>query len=394
MQPSPIADAYVPASRLHERQELYPLDLHLCLECGHVQLLEVVPPEVLFGDYIYTTGISPGLVEHFRYYAQEALRRFAPPAGSLAVDIGSNDGTLLRFLQAGGLRVLGVDPAVQIARRATESGIETVASFFTSDLARQLKRHHGPAALVTANNVFAHADGLPDMADGVRELLAASGVFIFEVSYLADIVEKLLFDTVYHEHLCYHSVAPLDVFLARHGLELFDVQRLPSKGGSIRCFVQLAGGKHRRTSAVSDLLAFEVQLGLAAPQVFQQFTARLQTIKQELLSLVRKLHGQGQTIAGYGASATVTTLMSYFGLWPYLGYLVDDNPARHGLFSPVYHLPVHPPQTLYEQKPDCVLILAWQYAEPILKKNVRYVEQGGRFIRPLPTVQVIGDGAP
>jgi hypothetical protein len=232
------------------------------------------------------------------------------------------------------------------------------------------------------------------MADGVRELLAASGVFIFEVSYLADIVEKLLFDTVYHEHLCYHSVAPLDVFLARHGLELFDVQRLPSKGGSIRCFAQLPGGKHPRTESVSELLALEVQLGLAAPQIFQQFTARLQTIKQELLSLVRSRHGEGQTIAGYGASATVTTLISYFELWPYLSYLVDDNPARHGLFSPAYHLPVNPPETLSEQKPDCVLILAWQYAEPILKKNVRYVEQGGRFIRPLPTVQVIGDGAP
>ena len=389
IKPSPIADAYVPASRMSEQQELYPLDLYLCRECGHVQLLDVVDPQVLFRDYIYTTSISLGLVEHFRKYADEVSTQFPAAPDSLVIDIGSNDGTLLGFFKKKGLRVLGIDPAVRIAEQASKAGIETLPAFFDLELAKKIKADRGGGALITANNVFAHSDHLPEMADGIRELLAAEGVFVFEVSYLVDIVEKLLFDTVYHEHLCYHSVKPLDTFFHAHGLELIDIRRLTGKGGSIRGFVQHRGGPRRASHVVSELLSLEARIGLAEPDIFREFAGKLESVKNELLALIRKVEAEGKTIAGYGASATVTTLIYNFELGSHLSFLVDDNKSRHGFFSPGHHLPVLAPEALSERKPGYLIILAWQYANPILSKNSAFLQQGGRFILPMPSVRVI-----
>ena len=235
---SPIGDAYVPATRLGRGQEIYPLDLYLCLDCGHVQNLDIVDPEILFRDYLFLTSASQGLVEHFRRYAGDVTSRFGLRSGSLIVEIGSNDGSLLRFFRDGGMRVLGVDPAREIARQATKAGVPTLPEFFTSAMAPSIRAEHGPAAVVAANNVFAHADDLADIVKGVRELLADDGVFVFEVSYLADIVDKFLFDTVYHEHVSYHSISPLARFFERLSMQLFDVRRIDSKGGSIRGFAQ------------------------------------------------------------------------------------------------------------------------------------------------------------
>lgn len=385
---SPIADAYVPATRLNEVQELFPLDLYLCHDCGHVQLLDVVNPEILFADYIYTTSISLGLVEHFRRYADEIVRRYSPAPDALVVDIGSNDGTLLKFFKSNGLRVLGVDPAREIAHKATTEGVPTINAFFTHVLARQIRRENGPAALVTANNVFAHSDQLPDMADGICELLADDGIFVFEVSYLVDILEKKLFDTVYHEHLCYHSISPLVSFFKRHGMELIDVERLSNKGGSIRVSVQKRGGPRKTTTVVSELLSLETRMNLTKPGVFKSYAADLERLKQALHVLLESVRSKGKTIAGYGASATVTTLIYNFELGHFLDFIVDDNVSRHGLFSPGYHIPVLPPAALQEKKPSHVITLAWQYATPILRKNVKYLEQGGHFILPLPELSI------
>jgi len=384
LQPSPIGDAYVPAERLAEPQPSY-----LCRTCGHVQLKDVVNPEVLFADYIYYTSASTSFVEHFRRYADELTQRFLGSPSALVVDIGSNDGTLLRFFRDKGLRVLGIDPAANIAKQATAAGIETLPSFFTSELARRIRSERGPAACVTANNVFAHSDKLPDMAEGIRELLAPDGLFVFEVSYLVDIVDKLLFDTVYHEHLSYHSIKPLCSFLSRHGLELFDVTRLSSKGGSIRGVAQRAGADRPRAPIIDELLKLESKMGLDQPDAFKAVGRTLAAVKNDLHGLLARCRAAGQVVAGYGASTTVTSLIYNFELGPSLDYLVDDNPARHGLFSPGLHLPVLPSETLYERKPDVVIVLAWQYAEPILKKNAKFLEQGGRFIIPLPRVRMV-----
>jgi len=386
---TPIGDAYVPAARKDEPQPSFSLELYLCTDCAHLQLLDVVDPELLFGEYTFVTASSGGLVDHFRRHAEEVVRRASPAVGGLVVEIGSNDGSLLRFYQERGMRVLGVDPAREIARRATDSGIETLPTFFNLAVAERIRSERGPAALVEANNVYAHADDLAGITDGVAKLLAPDGVFVFEVSYLVDTLEKKLFDTVYHEHVSYHSVAPLAKFFRAHGLELFDIERIGTKGGSIRGFVQPAGGPKRRMSIVDELIALERQRKLDRVETFRSFAAELASIRDRLHEVLREVRAAGGLIAGFGASVTVTTLLYHFGLGEFVEFLVDDNPSKHGMFSPGLHLPVVSSQALYERKPAATVILAWQYAEPIMKKHARYLAEGGRFIVPLPDVRVV-----
>ncbi len=387
--PTPVADAYISADLLGEKQETYPLDLFLCLNCGHVQLLDVVNPEILFRNYTYESSISLGLVEHFRKYADEMLNNFDFPEDSLVIDIGSNDGSQLRFFKERGMRVLGIDPAVDIARKASEAGIETLPVFFTAELADKIRNERGPAVIITANNVFAHADNLSDIAQGIRILLAPDGIFTFEVSYLLDILEKYLFDTVYHEHLCYHSVKPMDTFLRRHGLELIDIERISSKAGSLRATVQLANGPRKVMPSVETFVSLEAKFGLDRPETFTTFAAAIESVKNQLGDMLQDLKSQDKTIVGYGASATVTTLIYYFDLGSLLDFIVDDNPLKENLLSPGHHIPVLPSQTLYERKPDYVIILAWNYSQPIIKKHQAFLDQGGHFIVPLPEVKVV-----
>lgn len=392
--PSPIGDHYVSAEARSEPQPSYPLDLFLCNTCGHLQLLDVIAPESLFGEYTFVTASSTGLVQHFRDHAEQVAHRTGVPTGSLVVEIGSNDGTLLAFYRQRGLRTLGVDPAAGIAARATAAGIETLPALFTRGLAETIRRDRGPAALVEANNVYAHVDDIAGLTDGVRLLLAPDGVFVFEVSYLVDTLDKKLFDTVYHEHLSYHALEPLVRFFAAHDLELFDVERIPTKGGSIRGYVQPAGGPRARTAALDALLALEAGRGLDRPETFQRFAADLRIVKDRLHETLTALRGGGGGIAGFGASVTVTTLLHHFELGGMIDYLVDDNPAKQGSYSPGLHLPVLDSRTLHERQPTAVVILAWQYAAAIIKKHARYLDTGGTFLIPLPEVRTIGPGTP
>lgn len=387
LEPTPPANAFVPTPR---PQQAFPLDVHFCRACHHVQLLDVVDPAVLFEDYVYVSGTSPVFVRHFESYAQELLRRVEPPKGSLVVDIGSNDGTLLGFFQKAGMKVLGIDPAKAIAADATKRGIETLCAFFTPELAGKLREKRGTAAIVTANNVFAHADDLRAIAEGVRELLADDGVFAFEVSYLLDVVEKTLFDTIYHEHVAYHSVEPLAKFLASCGLELFDAQRVDTHGGSLRGYAQKKGGPRKAAGGVERLVLLEHRAGLDKPETFKKFSADIDAKGRELGELLRALKAQGKTIAGFGAPAKATTLMHHFKLGrDLLDFVVDDSPLKQGLLTPGLHLPVVPASTLYSRKPDYALILAWNFAPSIIAKHKAYHEAGGRFIVPLPKVEVV-----
>jgi SAM-dependent methyltransferase len=385
---TPVADDYVTVDRRDEPQAVFPLDVYQCQVCGHVQLLDVVSPDVLFRNYTYTTAVSLGLPEHFRRYAAVLMERMAIARGSLVAEIGSNDGTLLRAFQERGMRVIGVDPALEIAAKATSAGVPTVPTYFTPDVARQIRRDHGAAAAIAANNVFAHADDLGAVADGIRELLDDAGVFVFEVSYLVDIVEKQLFDTIYHEHVCYHSVTPLVGFFARHGLELIDIERIPTKGGSLRGTVQRLGGPRPVAPIVEDFVTLEARSGFDRPDAVKRLSKTLECTRRELLALVDGLRGDGKTIAGYGASATVTTLTYYFDLGGRLEYLVDDNAGKHGRYSPGFHLPVLPSAELYDRRPDYVIILAWAYAEPIMSRHQEFLRQGGHFLVPMPTPRV------
>ena len=387
--PTPPANAFVPEAKLAEPQEAYPLDVWFCGNCKHIQLLDVVDPTVLFGDYPYVSGTAPVFVRHFEDYAAEIVSRFSLDSGDLVVDIGSNDGTLLRPFQAAGMTVLGIDPARAIAASASASGIETLPDFFTRETAARIGERHGKAMCITANNVLAHIDDLAGTADAVRELLAPQGVFVFEVSYFVDVFEKTLFDTIYHEHLDYHTVGPLPRFFAAHGLDLFAVERIDSHGGSLRGFVQLDSSK-RGHVGVEALIDGEVARGLDREETLRDYSSRIDTLGRKLGALLTELRDDGNRIAGYGAPAKATTLMHHFGIGTAeIEFIVDDNPLKQSLYSPGLHVPVLPSSSIAERGPDYLLILAWNFAEPIMEKCADFAQDGGRFIVPLPDVRVI-----
>lgn len=387
--PTPVGDDFIPAARLDESQETFPLDLLLCRLCGNVQLLNIVDPEVVYGEYTYTSSISLELPDHFRKYADDILNRINHTKGSLIVEIGSNEGTLLNFLKSKEMKVLGIDPARNIALKATETGIETIPAFFTAELAKTIRKKYGQASIVIANNVIANIDDLSDTIDGVRNLLSHDGIFVFETSYLLDVIEKNLIDTVFHEHISYLAVKPLEAFFRRHGMELIKTERVPTKGGSIRGTVQLVGGSHKVSPSVNGLIALEEKSGIFHHEAFTSLADKLDSIKKPLHSLLENFKARNKTIACYGAAVGLTTMMYYFDLSRMLSFIVDDNLKKQNTFSPGYHIPVYSSQTLYEKKPDYVLILAWRYADSIIRKHQKYLEQGGQFIKPLPELEII-----
>ncbi|MBV9242484.1 MAG: class I SAM-dependent methyltransferase [Acidobacteria bacterium] len=389
--PTPPANAFVTADHLNEIQEVFPLDVFFCGACTHLQLLDVVDPGVLFERYVYVSGTSAAFVQHFEKMSDELADLAGPLAGRLIVDIGSNDGTLLRaFQRRHQARTLGIDPARNLAAEATASGVETIASFFSTDLARNIVEERGHAAVIAANNVFAHIDDLAEVAEGVKALLAPDGFFAFEVSYLLDVVEKTLFDTIYHEHLDYHAVRPLIPFLQSHGLELVEAIRVPTHGGSLRGIARHKGVSSREGNSVSNALSLELQWELQRLSTYTGMAARIARLGDELRSLLERLRSQGKTIAGFGAPAKATTLMYHFRIdRDCIDFIVDDNPLKQNTYSPGLHVPIVAASMLEERRPDYLLILAWNFADAIIEKTKRFAELGGKYIVPLPTVRVL-----
>lgn len=388
--PSAIGDAFVSSEQLGEVQELYPLDTYICLECGHLQNLDIVDPEILFRNYTYRTSASMGLVEHFRKYAQAVLDGLDIPSDSLVVEIGSNDGSLLKAYKASGMRVIGIDPAKAIAAMATAEGIKTLPYFFTSLIAEAILAESSHAQLVCANNVFAHADNTADIVKGIRILLAPDGVFVFEVSYVPDIIDNFVFDTIYHEHVSHHALIPLERFFNSLDMSLFDVERVSTKGGSIRGFAQLmVTGKRTKTDRCVQMFDEEERRGISRPEIYRTFYQDIEKRKRAVLEYLDREIAEGKTIAAYGASTTTTTLLYHFELQTRLKFIVDDNPLKHDLYSPGAHIPVYSSSALYSSPPDIVVILAWQYAAAIMEKHERFMQGGGRFIVPLATLQVL-----
>ncbi|MBI5163207.1 MAG: methyltransferase domain-containing protein, partial [Magnetospirillum sp.] len=314
---------------------------------------------------------------------------FVPPNG-LVVEIGSNDGILLRSLQSRDVRVLGVDPARNVSEQARAQGVPTLTAYFGEAVARAIAKEHGPAAAIIANNVFAHIDDLGGVVDGIADLLAPEGVFVFEVSYLVDVFEKTLFDTIYHEHLDYHSVGPLIGFFRAHGMELIEALRIDSHGGSLRGVARLAAGTRPVGASVAAALAEEARLGLDRAATLQAFGAKIAAIGTELNAVLKGFKAQGLTIAGFGAPAKATTLLYHFAIGPELiDFIVDDSPLKQGLFSPGMHIPVVPSAAIAEKNPDVLVVLAWNFAAPIVAKNAAFRAAGGRFVIPLPKVEVL-----
>ena len=387
--PTPAGDHYLPAERHPEKLPVFPLSLFQCASCGHVQLGAVVDPAYLYREYIYTTDSSLGLAEHFREYARMTVEKLSLKPGALVVELGSNDGTLLRAFQSLGMRVAGVDPARDIARRAAESGIPTIAEFFTPGIAAQILAQEGPADLVIANNVMANVASPRDVVSAVRQILVPHGVFVFETGYLRYLAEDCVFDNIYHEHIDYYALRPLVRFFSSLGMELFDVHVSDSKGSSIRCYVSLNDEKRPVAGIVPQLIAREKEFRYQEPEPYAALAGKLQETKAQLLRILDRERLAGRSAAGFGASVGVTTVLYHFDLGSRISCLLDDNPMRQGLFSPGLGLPVSPPDVLLsDHRPDLVLILAWRYGNQILTKHSHYLQNGGRFLKMLPQVEV------
>lgn len=381
LNPSPIAEGYFPAERHHHTKTSYPLDVALCGCCGHVQLLDVIEPAILFGsDYFYRTGAAVGMKEHFACYAHH-VRTLTGVDSGLVVDIGSNDGTLLKEFAARGHDVCGVDSAPHIARKAAMEGVETLPRFFDREVADAIRRNWGCPTIVTANNVFGHNEDLSGMADAVRLLLADDGIFVFEVAYLLDMLNGMSFDAIYHEHLSYHSVVPLASFLERHGLKLFHVENIPVKGGSIRCYAQKSDtGRQPANCSVAAAIATEEQAKLFQEWTYAKFMAVVTLARDRTIDW---LLAHTSLVVGYGASTSVTTLLHHFAMNDHLSFLVDDNEAKWGLLSPGLGIEVRSPGACKHASRG--IVLAWRFADRILKT----VPKGMEWFVPLPVPRVV-----
>lgn len=386
---TPIGDNYLSGEQLGQPEETFNLDLYLCTECGQVQLRDVVSPDLLYPDFPYVTSVSVGLPEHFRRFAADVMTQHEVPAGSFVVEIGSNEGPMLRAFQERGCRVLGVEPAGEIARAATAAGVPTLADYFTGRLGRELRDKHGAAQVIAANNVLANIDDLDDVFKGFTSLLADDGLVVMETSYWGDVVAKGLIDTIYHEHISYFSVTPLVRFFARHGLEVIDAYRHANKGGSIRLTAQRTGGQRAVRPSVAEFIARERTEKIHDPATARACRQRLDRLREELQRHATTAIAAGRKLAGYGASVGTTTMLYEFGLAPHISAIFDDNPRKHGRFSPGHHLPCVPADQLKESHPDQIVLFAWRYLDQIRDRHAEALAGEDRIILSLPEYKVV-----
>jgi len=390
LEPIPLSENYSTDRAAAGGKPRYPVDVHMCSTCGHVQHLDVIDPAVLWDSYSYYSGNAKGMPEHFRQMAEKMLSFAAPPPGALVVDIGSNDGSLLNPFREAGYRVLGIDPATEVARKANADGIPTIPELMSRELAKRIRAEHGQAHIVTAFNVFAHADDLGEMVDCVRELLAPDGLFTFEAQYLLDIIDGVLIATIFHEHMSHHSVKPLVPFLERHGLQLVAAERAPIQHGSLIGTAQLAGGPRTVEPSVAALVALEDSVALDQVATLRAFNTQVQALRKRTRALVEGWKRDGRSIAGYGAARSGPTLILQLGLAGAIDFIVDDHPQKVGKYETGDGIPVVPIAELLARQPDYTVILAWVHAQKIIDSNREYLERGGHFVVLCPATRVVG----
>lgn len=386
----PLANSFLTGDELKKPEPTYPLSLFFCSNCGLVQLDYVVNPELMFKNYLWVSGTSDTVPLHFQQLAEESTKISKADKNSLVVDIGSNDGTLLKGFRNIGVRTLGVEPAANIAEIARKSGIETVNDFFNSQTAERIRNDYGGAKIITATNVMAHIDNSYDLLSGVNVLLEEDGVFVIEVPYLVDMIEKNEFDTAYHEHLSYFAIRPLVKLFENFGMEIFDVKRFPIHGGTIRVYVKKKSSNLKISNSVNELLELEKNIGLDKFDTYLQFAERIRKLKEDLLSILKKLKSENKKIIGYGAPAKGNTLLNYFQIGAdLLDYIADKNPLKHNLYTPGMHIQVVPVDRIEKDKPDYMLILAWNFSDEIIKQQQKFKEAGGKFIVPIPQPKIL-----
>jgi len=385
----PLANALLSVEDLARKEPRYPLTLAFCPRCALVQIKETVDPEVLFGTYLYFSSFSETMLEHAREEALHLAARRKLGGSSLVVEIASNDGYLLKNFVAMGVPVLGIEPAGNIAAAAAASGVRTENSFFGRELASRLRADGVRAEVVIANNVLAHVADLNGTAAGIATLLADDGLAAVEFPYVGDMIEAVEFDTIYHEHLCYFSLHAVSAIFARHSLTVTDVERHPIHGGSLRIYLEREG--RQVADAVGRLLDEESGRGMDAARFYEDFAARVTALRIDLVGELRKRKAAGQRLAAYGASAKGSTLMNACGIGAeLLDFVADRSTVKQGRYTPGNRLPIVGPEALMEKRPDAVLLLTWNFADEIFRQQAAYLNAGGSFVVPIPTIRAVG----
>lgn len=387
---SPLCESYVSADSLNQMEPFYPLHVFVCGKCFLVQLQEYVSREHIFGDYAYFSSFSDSWLAHAKTYTDKMIERFGIDGQRLVVELASNDGYLLQYFLERKIPVLGIEPAANVAAVATKKGIPTLVEFFGKETARELAASSRQADLLLGNNVLAQVPDLNDFVSGMKTLLKPHGVITMEFPHLQRLVEENQFDTIYHEHFSYFSFLTVEKILAAHGLTIFDVEELPTHGGSLRIY-----GRHTEDASrpigprVTELRTREESAGYTRMECYSRFAEHVKETKRKLLEFLIQAKRNGKKIAGYGAPGKGNTLLNYCGIrTDFLDYTVDRNPYKHGKFLPGTHVPIYPPDHIRETRPDFVLILPWNLKEEIIKQNAFIREWGGKFVVPIPMVRV------
>lgn len=385
----PLANGFLRPEQLSEAELRFPLDVNVCLDCGLIQVPDQVPAGY-FRHYVYVPSTADAMHGHFAALAGVVSDRLLSSPNDLTVDIGCNDGLFLSLLADSGARTLGIDPATNIVELARAKGIEVANEYFTPELAGELRSSHGPAKVVVSTNTFHHIGDLDRFTLAVTTLLGDDGVFVVEVPHALELVELNEFDGVYHEHVSQLTVKAFVDHFRRFGLEVFGVEQLDVHGGSIRVFARPTPNGANPPAEVQAWIDREAERGLFEASTYDAFRERVERIRRELMELLEGLRAEGKRIAGYGASARGNTLLNYCGIGPALiDYIVDRNPLKHGLYSPGMHIPVLGVERLVEDPPDYLLLIAWNFADEIIRQQEQYRSAGGRFILPIPEPKMV-----
>ena len=384
-----LANQFLRADEINGREPKYPLRVGFCHDCSHVQLTDSVPPGEMFDNYLYISSASDTLKNHLWELSDLLVRRYRLSAQDLVIDIGCNDGTLLKGFQRHGVRPLGVDPAQNLAAFTDGSGIDRYTKLFTRAAARDIVEQFGHASLITATNTFPHIQQLDDFIEGLKIALKPGGAFVIEMHYLLDMIEQVAFDTIYHEHVSYWALGPMKRLFEKHGMRVVDAERVPLHHGQLRVHVQRRG-EGSVQPGVERVLAEEKAAGLDKFSTFRQFAENAQTIKRDLHRTLSELFDKGERVAGYGAPAKGNTLLGFLEIGPeLLPYIVDRSPLKQGLYTPGTHIPVVGPERLLADQPEYVLLLAWNFIDEIVEQQAEYRRRGGKFMVPVPAVRVL-----
>lgn len=387
---TPLANHFLDQTEIGKKEQTFPLSLCFCSVCGLVQLGHVVPPSLMFREYPYVSSTTDTFRDHFSRMAKEVTNACEVEPNSLVVDIGSNDGILLKPFQRLGMRVVGVEPAANIAALARRNGIETVNEFFDKRVVEKIVETAGQAKIVTATNVFTHVDDIFGFVDSVKALLQKDGAFVLEVYHLLSILENMSFDMIYHEHLSYFTATTLNAFFQRAGMKIFRLEKVPTHGGSLRVYVEFPDGPFHTHNSVEELLSSEKKKGANEIHTYRAFAASVMNMKSGLVEFIDNARASRRRIVGYGAPAKATTLLCFCNIGiDKIPYIVDENPLKQGKYLPGVHIPILAPERLDQDTPDYILILAWNFVDEIMRKIRYHRARGTKFIVPIPRLKEV-----